>query len=182
MTRIPPVDRNAAEPGVAELLDAVKKKLGVVPNLVSTLAQSPAAAQAYLGMSGALAKGRLPARLREQIALVVGETNSCAYCVAAHTALGQGAGMTEQQTCDARRATSDDPKEQAALTFTREVVVRRGLVDDGDVRTLRDAGYTDGDICEIVAHVAMNIFTNYFNHVAQTEIDFPVAPALASAS
>lgn len=179
MPRIHPVDQNSSD--AAELLGAVKKKLGVVPNIVATMANSPAVAQAYLGFSQALAGGALPARLREQIALTVGETNGCDYCVAAHTALGQRAGLTESETCDARRGVSNDDRERAALEFAELVVLQRGLVADDDVERLREAGYTAGEIAEIVANVALNLFTNYFNHVAGTEVDFPAAPNLAAA-
>lgn len=181
MTRIQPVDARTANAATAELLTSVKRKMGAVPNLISTMASSPAVAKAYLDFSQALSAGALPARLREQIALAVGETNGCGYCVAAHTVLGKGAGLTEQETCDARRATSGNEKERVALDFGRKVVQDRGIVGDADVEQLRGAGYTDGEIAEIVANVALNLFTNYFNHVAGTEVDFPQAPALAAA-
>jgi uncharacterized peroxidase-related enzyme len=180
MPRIQPVDRNTATAATVELLASVKKKLGIVPNIVATMANSPAVARAYLGFSQALSGGALPSRLREQIALVVGESNGCDYCVAAHTALGKQAGLTEAETCSARRVTSANAKERAALEFARKVVIDRGVVADADVVQLRQAGYTDGEVAEIVANVALNIFTNYFNHVAGTEVDFPAAPALAA--
>lgn len=181
MPRIQPVDENSADAATAELLGSVKKKLGTVPNIVATMANSPAVANAYLGFSQSLSTGSLPARLREQIALVVGETNGCDYCVAAHTALGKRAGLSEQETCDARRAVADDDKESAALGFARKIVSDRGHVSDADIQQVRQAGYTDGEISEIVANVALNTFTNYFNHVAGTEVDFPAAPDLAAA-
>ena len=106
--------------------------------------------------------------------MVVGETNNCEYCLAAHTALGKGAGLTEGETCDARRAEANDDKERTALQFARTIVHERGRVSDEDVQAVRQAGYDDGQIAEIVANVALNIFTNYFNHVAETEIDFPM--------
>jgi alkylhydroperoxidase family enzyme len=100
--------------------------------------------------------------------------------VAAHTALAKGAGLTEQQTKAARRAASGDEQEQAALVFARTVVQDRGIAADADVDMLRRAGYTEGEIGEIVAHVALNLFTNHFNHVAATELDFPAAPELVA--
>jgi uncharacterized peroxidase-related enzyme len=154
--------------------------MGTVPNLIATMARSPAVARAYLGFAQALSGGTLPRRVREQIALVVGEANACGYCVAAHTASGKRVGLTEEETKDARRAASDDEKEQAAPVFARKVVQDRGVVADADVEQLRQAGYTDGEMGEIVANVALNIFTNYFNHVAATEVDFPAAPDLAA--
>jgi AhpD family alkylhydroperoxidase len=145
------------------------------------MANSPAVANAYLGFSQSLSTGSLPARTREQLALVVGETNGCEYCVAAQTTLGKGAGLSEGEMCDARRAVAGDDKERAALEFARTIVTDRGNVSDDDVHAVRQAGYSDGEIGEIVAHVALNIFTNYFNHVAGTEVDFPVAPQLVMA-
>lgn len=178
MPRMQAVDDQTTDPNAADLLASVKKKMGTVPNLIATMANSPAVANAYLGFSQALSGGALPPRLREQLALVVGETNHCDYCLAAHTTLGKGAGLSEQETCDARQALSQNERERIALDFARKLVQDRGVVQDGDVERLREAGYTDGDVSEIVAHVALNIFTNYFNHVAQTEIDFPTAPTL----
>jgi uncharacterized peroxidase-related enzyme len=179
MPRIKPVDQNSADPVTVELLASVRKSKGAVPNLVATMAHSPAVAGAYLGFAQALSGGRLPRRLREQIALLVGEANACDYCVAAHTALGRRAGPSEEETREARRASSHDGKEQAAPGFARKVVQDRGLVADDDVERLRYAGYTDGEVGEIVANVALNLFTNDFNHVAATELDFPAAPDLA---
>lgn len=180
MARINPVNINNSNKETVELLETVQKKIGTVPNLISTMANSPSVAKAYLGFSQALASGALQPRLREQLALVVGETNSCDYCVAAHTALAKGVGLSNQETCDARKAVSGDSKEQSALEFARKVVQQRGVMADHEFEDLRQAGYTDGEICEIVAHVAMNIFTNYFNHIAGTVVDFPSVSKLAA--
>jgi AhpD family alkylhydroperoxidase len=118
--------------------------------------------------------------LQEQISLVVGETNSCDYCLAAHTLLGGKAGLSPEETLAARTAKSADPKTEAALLFAQKIVTDRGQVGDEDVAGLRAHGYTDGDIAEIVANTALNIFTNYFNHVGGTVVDFPAAPKLAA--
>ncbi|MFZ5831719.1 MAG: carboxymuconolactone decarboxylase family protein [Planctomycetota bacterium] len=181
MPRLQPVRSSTANAKAAHLLENVKKKLGSVPNLISTMANSPAAAQAYLDFNQALAGGELPPRLREQIALAVGQNNECDYCVAAHSFLGKRTGLTDEQVIDARRGSAADERTAAALSFAHKLVEHRGWVSNEDVDDVRHAGYSDGEIAEIVAHVALNIFTNYFNHVAGTEIDFPAAPALASA-
>ena len=178
MPRIQPVQIEAAEPKTAELLSAVKKKLGMVPNLISTMAHSTATSNAYLGFSQVLAGGQLPARLREQIALTVGQANECGYCIAAHCAIGQKSGLTPSEVAQARRATADDQKTNAALVFAYKLVDQRGRVSDADVEDVRRAGYSDGEITEIVSNVALNLFTNYFNHVADTDIDFPTPPQL----
>ena len=180
MERIIPINPQSAQGRAKELLDAVKAKLGIVPNMTRAMAVSPPVLDAYLGFSGALRSGVLPARVREQLALDVGEANHCDYCVSAHSALGKRAGLTDQDILDSRRGASADPKADVLLRFARTVVERRGLVEDADLDAVREAGYGDAEIAEVVAHVALNIFTNYFNNVAETTIDFPKAPALSA--
>ena len=180
MQRLEAISPDSATGKTKELMDVVQSKYGMVPNLTRTLANSPAALETYLGF-GALDKGSLAPSLREQIALTVGELNGCDYCVAAHTAIGKMVGLSDEQTIDSRRATAGDSKEEAALQFAKAVVEKRGSVTDVDVAKVRGAGYSDEDVTEIVTHVAKNIFTNYFNHVAEIEIDFPAAPALEAA-
>jgi uncharacterized peroxidase-related enzyme len=178
MARLNTVDPNHADGKAKTLLDAVKAKMGITPNLTKVMANSPSVLEGYLGLSGALAGGGLPAKLKELLAVDIGQANGCNYCVSAHTAIGKHVGLTDAQIIAGRKGTSDDPKTAAALAFARKLVERRGQVADADVTTVRDAGYTDGEIAEIVAHVALNTFTNYLNNVAETEIDFPRAPAL----
>ncbi len=178
MSRIAPINAASASQEQQDLLANVKKAMGMVPNLVSTLAHSPAAANAYLGFNGALAKGVLGAKMREKIALTVGQANSCDYCLAAHSTLGKMAGLTPEEITAARQATCGCNKTAAALSFAAKIVSERGLVSDEDVAAVRAAGWNDAEIAEIVANTALNIFTNYFNHVADTAIDFPLAPKL----
>ena len=116
--------------------------------------------------------GALSAHLREQIALTVGQANECGYCIAAHSAIGQKVGLSVAELAQARH----DHKGTEALSFALKLVDQRGRVTDADVDHVRRAGYSDGEINEIVANVALSIFTNYFNHGAETEIDFPTAP------
>ena len=146
---------------------------GRISNFTRALANSPAALEAYLHFSESLAGGFLSAQLREQIALIVAEINSCQYCLSAHSSIGLIVGLSEEEITNARRASSTDLKSDAALKFVRALVLQRGEVSQDDLDGVRDAGFTDGEIVEIVAHVALSIFTNYFNHVARTEIDFP---------
>ena len=180
MQRIQSVNPQTAQGRAKELLDAVKAKLGLVPNMTRLMAVSPPVLEAYLGFIGALGHGVLPARVREQLALDVGEANHCDYCVSAHSALGKRAGLTDQDILDSRRGTSTDLKADVLLRLARTVVEKRGLVEDADLAAVREAGYGDAEIAEVVAHVALNIFTNYFNNVAGTTIDFPKAPALSA--
>jgi uncharacterized peroxidase-related enzyme len=181
MERINPVSHEAAEGKARQLLDAVKAKLGIVPNMTRTMAVSPPVLEAYLGLSSTLAHGVLPAKVREQLALDIGEANHCDYCVSAHTYIGKNvAGLSDADILDSRKATSADPRTAALLRFARAVVAKRGIVDDADVEAVRAAGYGAAEIAEVVAHVALNVFTNYFNNVAGTAIDFPGAPALSA--
>lgn len=177
-TRIRPIAPETATGKTKTLLDAVKTKLGLVPNMMRTMATAPAALDGYLQLSGALGAGALTAKTRELIALTVGQQNTCDYCLAAHTAIGGMVGLTKDQARDARLATSSDPKTAALLRFAAQLVEDRGRVSDADLAAVRAAGWDDGAIAEVVANVALNIFTNYFNHVAGTEVDFPAAPAL----
>jgi uncharacterized peroxidase-related enzyme len=173
MTRIAAVEPAEASPKAQELLAAVKAKIGMTPNLMKTMAQSGAVLEGYLGLSGALGGGVLSARLREQIALAVGQANSCQYCLSAHSAVGKMVGLTPEEIAASRRATSSDARTAAALRFVQDLVVHKGMVEDSALRVLREADYSDAEIVEIIANVALNIFTNYFNHVAGTEVDFP---------
>jgi uncharacterized peroxidase-related enzyme len=173
MARLTEIDPQDATGEARELLAEVETKIGMTPNMMRALANSPAALKAYVNFSEALGDGALDAKVREQIALTVGATNECEYCVSAHTAIGREAGLTEDDLAQAQEGTAADPKANAALNFARTVVLTKGEVTDADVRRLKEAGYTEGEIAEIVAHVGMNIFTNYFNHVVQTKIDFP---------
>lgn len=180
MPRIQPVKTNNTDAKTTQLLAGVAKKMGTVPNLIATMANSPTVANAYLGFSQSLSSGSLTPRLREQIALVVGEANSCSYCVAAHTALGRVAGLSDEESVAARRGVPNDEKERAAIEFARAIVREQGFVSDDELHSVRKAAYNDGEIAEIVANVALNIFTNYFNHVAETEVDFPMAPDMVA--
>lgn len=178
MTRLPALDPAVATGKSKTLLDAVQKKLGRTPNLMRTLANAPAALEAYLNLSGNLATGTLDAKVREQIALTVAEANLCDYCLAAHTAIGGMVGLSADEITKARAATGSQPKTAALLKLARSIVVNRGNVTDQELAAARAQGVNDGEIVEVVANVALNILTNYVNHVARTVVDFPaVAPA-----
>jgi uncharacterized peroxidase-related enzyme len=164
------------------LLDAVNKQLGVVPNLMKMLGNSPAALSGYLSLNGALSKGALGAKTGERIALAIAEINGCRYCLAAHTYLGKNlANLDAAEIAANRHGASNEPKADAAVRFAAEVALTRGHVSDSAVQAVKNAGYGDAEIMEIVAHVALNTLTNYVNEVAQTEIDFPVVELLRAA-
>ncbi len=166
MPRLQPIHPETATGKAKELLDGVHKKLGMTPNLMRTMANSPAVLEAFLAFNGAIAGGSLSAKLREQIALAVAEANRCDYCLSAHAAIGRLVGLSDEQVLNSRRGSSPDSKVAAALRFARTLVDKRGWVIDEDVTRLRVAGYGEAEIAEIVANVVLNIFTKYFNHVA----------------
>ena len=180
MSRIQQIDPTTAIGPAKELLDTVKSKLGLVPNMTRAMANASAVLDGYLQFSGALNKGTLSAKVREQIALAVAQSNGCEYCLAAHSTIGRMVGLTADQILDARHGNAIDPKADALIRFAHRVVDTRGRVSDGDIENMRDAGFDDGTIAEVIANVALNVFTNYFNNAIETDLDFPRAPELKS--
>ncbi len=178
MTRVQPVTPDKAQGQVKEIYAALEKKLGRVPNIFLNMGNSAAVLQGFLGLSEAVEKTSLAPKLREQIALIIGQANHCHYCLSAHTAIAQAAGIPEQEILLARQAQSKDPKTQAILAFAKEVVEKRAKINDEDVNTLKAAGVSDTEIVEIILVITINMFTNYFNHITDPKIDFPVAPKL----
>ena len=182
MQTIQPIQDEHRDSQTERLLNVVRGELGLTPNMMKRMARSPAALEGYLNLSGALANGTLDQRLREQIALTVAQANRCEYCLAAHIALGRKAGLTEEEILASREARSIDSRSDAALKFVRDLVISRGDLLPETLRRLRDEDYRDGEIVEIVALAALNIFGNYFNRVAQTDLDFPRAGLKARAA
>ena len=173
MSRLPAIQTETANGKAKQLLEAVQAKLKITPNMTRVMANSPAVLEGYLAFSGALAGGSLPAKLREELALAVGELNACQYCVSAHTAIGKLTGLTDTEIEQARDARSSSPKHAAALTFARQVLASKGQITDADFDAAQRAGLSEGEVAEIIAHVALNVFTNYFNLAAGTDVDFP---------
>lgn len=176
MPRVQPVDPANATGKTKEVLDEVRKRYGMIPNIMRGLAHSPAALRAYLTLGDALSEGHLPAPVREQIAITVANANGCQYCLSAHTAVGKMLGLSENELAGSREGQASDLKTHALLALARLLVENRGWISDEQLKTVRDGGVSDGEIAEVVANVAQNILTNYFNHVAETEIDFPRVP------
>jgi len=178
MSRIPvPATIDAAPEATRPALRQVEAQLGSVPNLFRLVATSPAALEGHLGMFGALSKGRLPAATRERIALAVAQLNGCGYCLSAHAYLGATlAKLSAEEIAANRRGRSTDPRADAAVRFAAAVAQARGRVSDAELAEVRAAGYDDGQVVEIVQHVAFNTWTNLLNELARTEIDFPQVP------
>ncbi|MEM1330585.1 MAG: carboxymuconolactone decarboxylase family protein [Planctomycetota bacterium] len=176
MARLNSVDPATATGETREIFDGPLK--GKHINLFKAMGNSPAVLNAYLGMAGALGKASLSSAELELVQLAIGQANSCDYCIAAHTVLGKGAGLSVEETIGARAGTLSDGKRGAIVRFAKALHEKRGFVGDEDIAAFRDAGYDDGAIGEVVAAYALATFTNYFNHVNGTEVDFPAAPAL----
>lgn len=177
MPRLTPIDPNTATGRARDLLDGVQAAIGATPNLLRTMAQSPAVLEAYLGFTKALSGGVFSAALQEQIALAIAGENHCSYCASAHTLKGRAEGLSEDELAANLNGKSGDPHTQAILTLSRTIVAKRGFVSDQDLAEARLAGVSDAEISEVVAAVALNTFSNYFNHVAQVKIDFPLVSA-----
>ncbi len=173
MSRLSAVDPAQATGLSKELLEKTEAQLGRVPNLYRAMAHAPAALEGYLQFRAALIRGQLNAKLREQLALVVAEENRCGYCVSAHVFRGAKMGLLPEELEANREGSAGDPKAAAALRFAKRVTARRGQITDAEMAEVREAGWSDGEIAEIVAHVALNTFSNTFSHVAEPELDFP---------
>lgn len=173
MLRLSPIEPNQVRPELHGMLDKGRVGSGQTPDFLNILAQSRAAALAYLRVEETLAKGRLSKPMREQIALAVAEINGCNYCLRAHSVLGRKAGLTEQEIESARRAAAPDAKADQMLRFTQSLVLQRGEISDADLGALRKAGFAEADVVEIVANIALNVFTNYLNILSKTEADHP---------
>jgi uncharacterized peroxidase-related enzyme len=176
MNRVPLIDRTTATGTTRELLDAVHGAFGSTPAMFRATANSPAALQAMWGFFGALGAnggGTLGAKLGEQIAVAVAERNGCHYCLAAHTLLGRKAGATEAEMAAAQAGEATDARTAAALRLALALVDRRGSVGADEVQAFKSAGFDDGQLIELIAHVALNLFTNTVNNAVATPVDFP---------
>ncbi|WP_125931839.1 carboxymuconolactone decarboxylase family protein [Thiosocius teredinicola] len=174
MTRISPVSLNDIDKATADVLSGVRKKLGVLPNIFTTFAHAPAALRGYLALNESLAGGALTARQRESIAIAVAQENACEYCLSAHAAIGKGQGLNDADIAQARIGGAQDPTENLITAFALKLVRSKGELDAEEFAVAKAAGLSDRQIVEIIAHVALNVMTNYLNKVAGTAVDFPL--------
>jgi uncharacterized peroxidase-related enzyme len=178
MTRLKAISPDEATGKTKELFDDIQGKLGMVSNMMRTMGNSPALLEGYLGFSGALGQGKLGAKTGELIALAISEKNSCDYCLSAHSFIGEKLVHIDTNTLQkARSANASDAKTDTILKFATVLLKKQGLLNDADVDIVKSAGLSDGEIGEIIGHVALNVLTNYFNNTANTAIDFPVVNA-----
>ena len=180
MSYLPALPRTAVDAATGAKLDAVQARLGVLPNMLRTYANAPVALDAYLQLSELAGRTRLDARQRERIALAVGEANGCDYCVAAHVAIGGMVGLSPAQLAQARHAKAETARDDALLSLAARIVETRGHVPTAELDAFKAAGFDDAAILEVLVSVVLNVFTNYTNHLARTELDFPAAERLAA--
>lgn len=173
MNRITTIERNHASNEQIELLDAIQKQLGMVPNFLKVFANSPAALRAFLGLHGIAGEGSLDALTRERIALAIAQQNECQYCVSAHSAIGLKAGLNSTEIEINRAGSSQDAKAAAAVKFAKALAEHNGEVTTAELQAVRNAGYSESDIVEIITHVGMNILTNILGKASRVNIDFP---------
>lgn len=182
MSRLPIQTIESATGSNKDIFTALQKGLGMVPNMARVMANSPAVLQSWVQFNSTLGTAKLSAQIREQIALLTAESNSCTYCLSAHTALGKMVGLDQAQIEGARHSTSTDPRTHAALLFAKAVIDAHGGISESDIKAVRSAGFSNAEIAELVAAVALNFFTNLFNRAFDVDVDFPRVEAHQHAS
>jgi len=180
MQNIAPVEMENTDDVTTATLNAVKEKLGMLPNLFTTLAHSPVALNSYLQQTETLSKGHLSSRQREIVAIAIAQENACEYCLSAHVAIGKGVGLSDDDIGRARLGKAHDPLDDAVATFATQVVQTRAELSGDAIKAARQAGLDDGLIAEIIANISVNVMTNYMNRIAGTVVDFPVTKLLAA--
>lgn len=178
MSRLNVVTPEQASGQTKELYNAIQHAVGGVPNIYQGIGNSPAALDGLLHIGAVLGKGQLTTVEAEAVKLVVSEIYGCNYCLAAHTLIGKKAGLTDEQAISIRRGTPQQPKLGALIKFVNAAIQPKGRISDDDLRAVKTAGYNDAQITEALLTVAQTVFTNLFNRVHQTALDFPAAPAL----
>jgi len=173
MSRINLVTTETANAEQKELLAAIQAKLGMVPNFLKVFANSPSALRAFLGLHSIASEGSLDAQMRERIALTVAQKNSCEYCVSAHTAIGRGTGLDNEEMAANRAGSSKDSKAAVAVRFAQSLVENQGEVTTAELIEMREAGFSESDIVEVITHVGMTLLTTILGKASRLEIDFP---------
>jgi uncharacterized peroxidase-related enzyme len=173
MSRVQMIDPKTAPPAARQLLEAVQAQLGVTPNFIRVLANSPKALEGFIGLYGAAGQFSLDKAMQERIALTVAEGNGCDYCVSAHTAIGRHAGLSSSEMLLNRQGNSGETRAAAVVAFARALNDNLGEVTTAEFDAARAAGLTDAEIVEILSIVALNMFTNILGKATRVEIDFP---------
>ena len=180
MARVQVVNPQTATGDAKTLLDSVQAQLGVTPNFIRVLANSPRALEGFLGLYGALGKAAVDKPTQERIALAIAEGNGCQYCVSAHTAIGRHAGLSNEEMLLNRKGASSDAKAAATVAFAKALNENLGEITGAEFDAAREASLSDGEIVEVIAVVALNIFTNILGKATRVDIDFPKVELLAA--
>jgi len=173
MSRITCVSNEIANDEQRAFFEAIQGQLGMVPNFLRVFAHSPDALQAFLGLYHIAHHGSLDAATRERIAVALAQQNECEYCLSAHAAIGRKAGLNGAEIEANRAGTSQDSKAAVAVKLARALVEHKGEVTNAELQAMRDAGFSEADIVEVITHVGMNILTNILGKASRVAIDFP---------
>lgn len=169
----------SVSPANQALFDNLKKGLGMVPNLYATLAHSDTALGNYLAFQNA--KSSINGKAREVVNLVVSQVNSCDYCLAAHTVIGGMVGFSPEQIIEIRRGRATfDAKLDALALLVRNIATERGHADAALVDAFLAAGWTQGNLVDVIVAIGDKTVTNYLHGTTKVPVDFPAAPALTA--
>ncbi len=177
-TQITPLESQQADPNVKQMYQAIENKFHMLPNIFKNMGHSGVALKAFLDLSEAANHSSIPPKLREKLALAVGQANGCQYCLSAHTLGAKATGISENEIMDARKARASIPKEAAILDFAKKVVEKKAHIDEKELASLKAAGVNDQEIVDAILVIMVNMYTNYFNLITGTKVDFPNAPEL----
>jgi alkylhydroperoxidase/carboxymuconolactone decarboxylase family protein YurZ len=156
-----------------ELLAGMEKATGMVPNVLKQMANSPAALEAFLASRDILAKGQLDPKMRLLIGILIAETYSCQYLLSARVAQAKSAGMTDEEIKSGKEQSSKDPKFDRGLQFVRNLILRHGELPASEMAELKAAGFSEGEIVELIAQTASDMQVYYLIQIANPEVDFP---------
>lgn len=173
MTRIPLQTVESAPAAARPFLEAAQKNSGYLSNLLALLANAPAALETYMTVSGLNAKTSLTPREREVVQMIAATTHGCTFCVAGHTALSQKKVQLAPEVITALRdqATLPDARYEALAQFTRDVIARRGNVEESDYEGFLAAGYTQQQALEVILGVSLATLCNFANSFARTPLN-----------
>jgi uncharacterized peroxidase-related enzyme len=178
MKVLPVLKREEADEKGQEIFDKLQKKLGRVINIYGAMANSSHALDALLTFGNILRQGELSAIEAEAVALYMGQVNDCHYCLAAHSKIARSLKLSDEQINELRQGKSSDAKLNALVVLVKEMIDKKGYIDQSVLDNFLDAGYSKAAVVEVIGFISLNYMTNYFNHVADVECDFPEPPVL----
>jgi uncharacterized peroxidase-related enzyme len=168
-----PVDLETAPEKSRPLLENVQKSYKFIPNLFGVFANTPVLLEGYMALQKAFDKGSLSAVERQIILLSASVENRCGYCIAAHSTVLKAILHAPAEIVSAVRANEpvSDPKLQALVALTKEIVTERGHVSEQVMDNFRATGYQKDQVLEVLIGVALKTMSNYLDHISHTELD-----------